>query len=211
MAEASASPDSRPQGLDIAAERIARVYAQAVIEAADKQDCRAAVVEEFGALAGEVLPKVPQLLAMFASPRVPLEEKDAIIDRITAGRMQPTTAHALHVLARHGRLGIVAEVAAALRRLADELEGKRQATVTTAVPVPESERPQFLAEVEAATGEKLAATFLVNPDLIGGLIVTIGDTIYDQSIATGLSRLGGNLQRRTIHEIQHGRDRLTSA
>ncbi|MCS5617810.1 MAG: F0F1 ATP synthase subunit delta, partial [Pirellulales bacterium] len=148
MAEASASPDSRPHGLDIAAERIARVYAQAVIEAADKQGCRAAVVEEFEALAGEVLPKVPQLLAMFASPRVPLEEKDAIIDRITAGRMQPTTAHALHVLARHGRLGIVAEVAAALRRLSNELEGRRQATVTTAVPVPESEREQLVAEVE---------------------------------------------------------------
>jgi F-type H+-transporting ATPase subunit delta len=211
MAEAPASPDSRPHGLDIAAERIARVYAQAVIEAADKRGCRAAVVEEFQALAEEILPKVPQVLVMFASPRVPLEQKDAMIDRIAAGRMQPTTAHALHVLARHGRLGIVAEVAAALRRLADELEGRRQATVTTAVPVPESEQPQLVAEVEAATGEKLATTFIVNPDLIGGLIVTIGDTIYDQSIATGLSRLGGNLQRRTIHEIQHGRDRLASA
>jgi F0F1-type ATP synthase delta subunit len=68
-----------------------------------------------------------------------------------------------------------------------------------------------VAEVEQAVGGSLAPSFVVDPGLIGGLVVRVGDTVYDQSIATGLVRLGGNLHRRTIHEIQHGRDRLTSA
>lgn len=182
-----------------------------MLEAADQRGCRGEVLAELESLADDILPAMPRLAEIFASPRVPLEQKDALIDRIAAGRMQPTTAHALHVLARHGRLGIVAEVAAAVRRLCDELDGRQQATITTAVPVPEGEREQLLADVEAATGVRLAPSFIVDPGLIGGLIVQIGDTVFDQSIATGLSRLGGNLQRRTIHEIQHGRNRLASA
>lgn len=208
---AAAASSEQPHALDTGAERIARVYAQAIIEAADGRNCRDAVIEELESLVRDVLPKVPRAREVFDSPRVAVEQKDALIDRIAAGRMQPTTVHALHVLARHGRLGIVAEVAAAARRLAEELAGRRQATFTTAVPLVEEQRRQLVAEIEQAVGATLAPTFTVDPGLIGGLVVRIGDTVYDQSIATGLARLGGNLHRRTIHEIQHGRDRLASA
>jgi F-type H+-transporting ATPase subunit delta len=115
------------------------------------------------------------------------------------------------VLARHGRLGIVSEVAAAARTLDDEQAGRRRATFTTAVPLTDDDRGRIVAEVAEAVGSTLAPSFVVNPDIIGGLVVRIGDTVYDQSIASGLSRLAGNLHRRTIHEIQYGRDRLTSA
>ena len=208
---AAAASSEQPHALDTGAERIARVYAQAIIEAADGRNCRDAVIEELESLVRDVLPKVPRAREVFDSPRVAVEQKDALIDRIAAGRMQPTTVHALHVLARHGRLGIVAEVAAAARRLAEELAGRRQATFTTAVPLADEQRRQLVAEIEQAVGATLAPTFTVDPGLIGGLVVRIGDTVYDQSIATGLARLGGNLHRRTIHEIQHGRDRLASA
>jgi F-type H+-transporting ATPase subunit delta len=207
---AAASP-SEPQALDPSAERIARVYAQAIIEAADGQRCRGEVIEELESFVRDVLPQVPRARGVFDSPRVSVAEKDALIDRIALGRMLPTTVHALHVLARHGRLGIVAEVAAAARRLAEEMEGRQQATITTAVSLADDEQRRIVADVEQAVGVTLAPSFAVDPDLIGGLVVRIGDTVYDQSIATGLSRLGGNLHRRTIHEIQHGRDRLASA
>jgi F0F1-type ATP synthase delta subunit len=46
-------------------------------------------------------------------------------------------------------------------------------------------------------------TFVVDPAIVGGLVVRVGDTIYDQSVATGLARLGGRLQARTIHAIQN--------
>lgn len=211
MADMTASHTSSASELDPSAEKVARVYAQAILEAADRKGCRDDVLDELHTLATEVLPKVPQARRVFDSPRVPLEQKDALIDRITAGRMQPTTAHALHVLARHGRLGIVAEVADAARRLADELAGRREAVLTTAVSLPEEQQRQLVADVERQLGVSLAATFAVDPALIGGLVVRVGDTVYDQSIASGLASLGGKLHRRTINEIQHGRDRLTSA
>ena len=197
--------------LDPAAERIARVYAQAILEAADAAGCRGQVIDEVAAFVGDVLPKVAGALAVLASPQVAAEQKESLIRRVAGGRLLPTTVHAMCVLARHDRLEILAEVASAVRKLDDEAAGRRQATFTTAVPLGDDERRRILAEVEEAVGVKLAPVFTVKADLIGGLVVRIGDTVYDQSIASGLSRLGGNLHRRTIHEIQYRRDRLTSA
>lgn len=196
---------------DPSVERIARVYAQAIIEAADRKGCRDEVLDELGSFVRDVLPKVPRAHDILASPKVSAEEKGALIDRITAGRMLPTTVHTLHVLARHGRLGLVADVARATRRLADEMAGRKPATFTTAMPLDGDARSRIVGDVERALSLVLAPTFTVDPDIIGGLVVRIGDTVYDQSIATGLARLGENLHRRTIHEIQHRRDRLASA
>lgn len=190
--------------VDIAADRVAKVYAQAIVEAADAAGCRREVLTELAALARDVLPTVPEAAAVFSSPKVSAEEKGRIIDRIAGGRMQATTTNALHVLARHGRLGMLAAVVAAAERLADERDGKRQATFTTAVPLDAAEQARIVAETEKALTAALVPSFVVDPAIIGGLVVRVGDTIYDQSVATGLARIGGRLNQRNIHAIQTG-------
>ena len=196
---------------DVGVERLSKVYAHAIIEAADRKQCRREVLEELRAIVCEVLPKVPKAAIVFDSPRVTPEEKSAVINRICAGRVLPTTLHTLHVLARHGRLGILSQVVAAAERHANELEGRHQATFTTAVPLDASEQSQIVAAVEKAVGTNVNPTFIVNSELIGGLIVRIADTVYDHSVATSLVRLRGRLKQRSIHEIQYGRDRLGTA
>jgi F-type H+-transporting ATPase subunit delta len=203
--------DTPGRHVDIGADRLAKVYAQAIVEAADKHGCRREVIEELAAIARDVLPKVPKAAAVFASPKVAVEQKEALVDRMAAGRLRPTTVHSLKVLARHDRLGVLADVVAAAERLADALEGRKQATFTTATPIDAADQARLVAEVEKAVGASVSATFTVDPALIGGLIVRVEDTIYDQSVATSLSRLGRRLKQRSIHEIQYGRDRLGTA
>jgi F-type H+-transporting ATPase subunit delta len=190
--------------VDIAADRVAKVYAQAIVEAADAAGCRREVLAELGTLAREVLPQVPDAVAVFASPKVTTEEKGRIIDKLAGGRMQATTTNALHVLAHHGRLGMLAAVVAAAERLADERDGKRQATFTTAMPLDAAEQARIVAETEQSLAATLVPAFVVDPAIIGGLVVRVGDTIYDQSVATGLARIGGRLHQRNIHAIQTG-------
>jgi F-type H+-transporting ATPase subunit delta len=190
--------------VDIAADRVAKVYAQAIVEAADAAGCRREVLAELGSLAREVLPQVPEAVAVFASPKVTTEEKGRIIDKLAGGRMQATTTNALHVLAHHGRLGMLAAVVAAAERLADERDGKRQATFTTAMPLDAAEQARIVAETEQSLAATLVPAFVVDPAIIGGLVVRVGDTIYDQSVATGLARIGGRLHQRNIHAIQTG-------
>jgi len=190
--------------VDIAADRVAKIYAQAIVEAAEAAGCRRDVLEELGLLAREVLPKVPEAVAVFSSPTISAEEKDRIIDRLAGSRMKPTTVNALHVLARHGRLGMLGVVVDAAERLADERDGKQQATFTTAVPLDAAEQSRIVGETEKALAASLKPRFVVDPTIIGGLVVRVGDTIYDQSVATGLTRISGRLNQRTIHAIQNG-------
>lgn len=204
-------PDEALSRLDPSAERVARVYAQAIVEAAEAAGCRDDVLAELGHLAREILPRVPGATDVLASPRLPVEQKEALIDRIARERLHPTTARSLKVLARHGRLGILREVADAAGQLVDESRGRHRATLTTATPLDDQARSALVESVERALGISLAPSFAVDGGIIGGLVVRVGDTVYDQSIASALTRLGENLQRRTIHEIQHRRDRLASA
>ena len=198
------TPNTDTKHVDIASDRVAKIYAQAVVEAADAAGCRREVLAELGTLARGVLPQVPEAAAVFASPKIPAEEKARIIDRLTAGRMTATTVNALHVLARHGRLGLLAAVVEAAERLADERDGRKQATFTTAVPLDSAEQARIVAETEKALSASLTPAFVVDPTIIGGLVVRVGDTIYDQSVATGLARIGGRIQQRNIHAIQNG-------
>lgn len=191
-------------GVDIGSEHVAKVYARAIVEAADVAGCRREVIDELTTLARHVLPRVPQALTVFASPKVSIEEKQAIIDRLAVGRLRPTTTHALHVLARHGRLGLLQAVATAAARLADELDGIHEAVFTTAVPIESAGREEVAATVQRALGISLRPSFVVDPSIVGGLIVRVGDTIYDQSVATSLARLGDRLRHRNISALQTG-------
>ena len=203
------SPKSTPS--DITAVQVAGVYAEAIVEAADRNDCRDEVVSELTRLVDEVVPQVPNLVAVLHSPRVSATDKAAVIRRSLAERVTPTTLNTLLVLADHGRLGILPEVVWELRREIDRRAGRREAVVTTASPVEPDDQPVLLESIERSLGLSLAARFTVNPDLLGGLVVRVEDTVYDQSVATGLVRLAERLKQRSIHEIQHRRDRLGSA
>jgi len=203
--------DATKMPTDTGAIRLAKVYAQAILEAADRKQCRPDVLAELGSIVRDVLRKVPSARAVFASPRVTPEEKAAMIDKICGGKVLPTTLHALHVLARHGRLGMLPEVVSAAELLADELDGRHQATFTTAVPLEKQEQDRIVSEVGKALNATLAPTFIVNPAVLGGLVVRIEDTVYDHSVATSLARLGDRLKQRSINEIQYRRDRLGTA
>lgn len=197
--------------VDIGAVRLARVYAQAIIEAADAKGARREVLAELHSVVSDVLPKVPRATDVFASPRVPQADKERLLERLFAGKVTPTTLHSLQVLARHGRLGLLPDVVAAAVELADRLEGRRRATFTTATALEASEQGSIVQSFEKSLGAPLAATFHVDPKVIGGLVARIDDTVYDHSVATSLVRLGDKLKQRSIHEIQYRRDRLGTA
>ena len=190
--------------LNIAVERVAKVYAQANVEAADQNGCRREVLDELVGIVDRVLGQVPQARAVLASPKITAEEKSTLIDRIAKGRVLPTTLHSLHVLARHERLDILPEVVAAAKRHSDTLDGRRQAVFTTATPLDAAEQERIVAEVSKSLAVTLSPTFVVDPAVLGGLVVRVDDTVYDQSVATSLVRLGDRLKQRSIRAIQNG-------
>ena len=173
MSSSASSDRTDRSATDVGVQRLARVYAQALLDSAEKAGCRAEVLGELGSLASDVLPKVPSATALLGSPRVPVEEKEALIEKICAGRVHPTTLHTLHVLARHDRLGILADIVAAAGRMADERDGLRRAEFITAVPIDPAEREHWPLGVAVRIGPQATANHQTVADPFAILVVDV--------------------------------------
>jgi F-type H+-transporting ATPase subunit delta len=104
----------------------------------------------------------------------------------------------LKVVARHDRLGAVRAILQSARKLYNELKGRVEVRVETAGPLSNPLRDQIVARLTQMLGREVVLTTEVNNDLIGGLVVRIGDTVYDGSLAARLK----NMQEVTVEHTK---------
>jgi F-type H+-transporting ATPase subunit delta len=99
----------------------------------------------------------------------------------------------LVLLLENDRIALVPQIALAFGDLVDRREGIAKARITTAVPLKEPEQRELVTRLERESGRKLRATFAVDPTLIGGAKVQIGDHLIDSSVRAKLVALGRQL------------------
>jgi F-type H+-transporting ATPase subunit delta len=193
---------------DVTVEHIAAVYAEALLDAAEKAGQSREVIEEFDSLAADVLDAFPKLEAILASGLVAYEEKSGLIDRVFAARGSRLMVDFLKVVARHGRCDCLRAIHRQLHALDDRRRGRVPVTVITATAIDDSQ----IERIAAALGEKLGGEPVVacrtDPGLIGGVVVRVGDTVYDGSVANQLENIRKQMIDRSVHEIQSRRDRF---
>ena len=194
---------------DVGVEPIARVYAQALLGAAEKAGRSEQVLEEFDRLMGDVLARFPKLEAVLRSGLVSVEEKAGILDRVFGGRISPLLLNFLKVVAGRGRLDCLAAIHHQARRLQQQRRGLVRVDVTTAAPLG-SELADRIAESlrTVVSGEPLVEQ-RTEPKLIGGVVVRVGDTVYDGSLANQLQKIRQQMIDSSEHEIQSRRDRFS--
>jgi F-type H+-transporting ATPase subunit delta len=184
MADASKSTTIDPRRQQIGA-----VYAKALLGAAEKAGQTDAVAEELQSLVTDVLDKLPQLQAALASPRIGHEEKVTLIDRAFAGRMSDVLLNFLKVLSRHGRLDCLGAIAEAAQKQLNELKGRVEVWVTTAAPLSNPLREQIVTRLSALLGQEVVLKTKLDPEMLGGLVVRIGDTVFDGSVSARLVQM----------------------
>src|SRR5262245_15762901 len=96
---------------------ISRSYAEALLAAARDEGDVGAVLDELDELVADVIQGQPQLAALLAAPWIPAAEKDRIVTAAFEGRALPLVVRFLRVLNRHGRLGLIAPIAAQARAI----------------------------------------------------------------------------------------------
>ena len=132
----------------------------------------------------------PELRTFFVNPAVPAIQKVAILDKLNAKLgMQKQLRNLIAVLINNDRIGHVAEVAAAYRRILQEQLGIRPAEIVTARELSKDERDSLTAEVAKLAGGKIDASFTLDQSILGGTVVRIGSTVYDGSVRGRLERL----------------------
>jgi len=187
--------------LDTGAEQLGKIYAQALIGSADSAGVADEVVDQLGRFVDDYLAKSPQLASAFASPRIDEFEKGRVIDRLLVGEFHPVLINFLKIMARRGRLGYVAAVRVAADSLRDELLGRIVAEVRTAVPLDESLRQTVLGRIAQATSKEVRLVEVVDDRLVGGMVIRIGDTIFDGSVANQINKLSRKVRSGFSREL----------
>jgi F-type H+-transporting ATPase subunit delta len=129
------------------------------------------------------------LQLVLSSPVLKSELKKVAIKEVFSSKVSSLTIGLIDLLVENKRLSILTDVAKKYTVIFDELKGIEVAKVTTAVPLTDVLNTQVLAKVKEITGKEATIENIVNPDIIGGFILRIGDVQYDASISNKLQVL----------------------
>jgi F-type H+-transporting ATPase subunit delta len=195
---------------DVSAWRIARVYAEALLRAAEKHSQAEAVGEELDSLIKDVFRASPELEQLLHNRAISRDRKAPLIEKAFAGRASEAFLNFLLVLNHHERLELLRPIAAAYRELLDQKANRVRVLVETAVPLPDDQRDALQQRLRATMRREPVLETAVNPDLLGGLVVQVGDFRFDASVRSRLQTLRNQLIERSSYEIQTRRDRFSS-
>ncbi|HKW56788.1 MAG TPA: ATP synthase F1 subunit delta [Candidatus Acidoferrum sp.] len=135
-----------------------------------------------------------ELRNALASPAVPAEGKRGVIEKITAwtgaGKI---IRNFLYVIADHHRTSLLPEIIAAFEGVVRQRQGVAEAEISSAVELSSAQRKRLTQTLERVTGKKIEAKFSLDPGLLGGAVVRVGDTIYDGSVRNSLSEMRARL------------------
>ncbi len=208
MSEQVANSESAGK-LDPAQQRLGAIYADALLAATEKAGQTEEVLAELDSFVHEILDDHPKFEAILNSGIVSSDEKKQIIERAVGGKVSALLSNFLKVLAAHARLNAIRVIQRVAHDRLNTLRGRVRVDVTTATPLDESLTNQLKERLRGMLKREPVLTSHIDPEVIGGLIVRVGDTVYDGSVATELDRLGGQIVHRSVHEIQSRRDRFS--
>ena len=202
------SASQSAQEVNIDKQRLGAVYAKALLAAMEAQGRSEEVVGELDALIDEALQAVPDLELTLASPRISVDDKSNLLDRVFGGRFTDSTLTFLKVLARHGRLDCLRQIRRAAQNELNELRQRVAVSVTTAATIQDELRQRIQSHLQAKLGREVVLDCRVDPTIIGGLIVRVGDTVYDSSIANQLARMKEETLNKTALQLRESIDRF---
>jgi F-type H+-transporting ATPase subunit delta len=164
-------------------------YAVALFELASENGTVTAVENDLGTL-DEALRESPELRSVTTNPELSRGQQGAAIAGVAShlGLSQLTT-NFLGVLAENRRLSALRSMISAFKSIAAAQRGEISATVTSAHPLSDEQLGRLKEKLTARQGRTVMLSSEVDPDLLGGLVVTIGSQRIDASIRTRLNSL----------------------
>jgi len=168
---------------------VAYRYARSLMELAQEKGMLAGVDEDMR-LVGDTCAANRELVVLLNSPVVKADKKDKILGQVFAGKIGQLSTTFMGILVRKGRERLLPDVAAAFDQLYKTSKNIVVAHVTSAVPLDAATRQQALALAgKQHPGKSIDLIEKVDPALIGGLSIRIGDGLYDGSVSRHLADL----------------------
>ncbi len=115
----------------------------------------------------------------------------------------------LRVLARHDRLDLLPLILRESRLKHELASGKRRVQVRSARELTEEMKQRIRKQLAETLNFDPILETRVDPSLLGGVVIRIGDTVYDSTLRSRMKQLRERMRQRSLHEIQSGRDRFS--
>jgi F-type H+-transporting ATPase subunit delta len=165
---------------------LARPYAEALFDVAGRGDVTS-VSQQIDALA--TVADNEQLRQFAASPKVSAEQVFELIASVVSTPLSAPMKNFLSTVIDNGRLTVLPEIAAQFHTLANASVGVSDATVFSAFPIEAAQLPDVVATLEKHFARKLSVTVQLEPELIGGIRVVVGDEVMDTSVKARLEQM----------------------
>lgn len=180
-------------------ERVARRYARALFGAAASAGVLQKVSEDLAELDRATVDNA-ELRAFLYSPLHARGNKSAALEKLFAGH-HPLTLRLLALMVEKRREEHLGLVHLEYDRLFRESQGMIEAVVQSARPLPPEQRTALIAQIERQTSRRVTATEEVDPSLVGGVLVRIGESVMDGTVSGDLRRLRDRFIRELAREL----------
>ena len=167
---------------------IAKNYAEALLDLAQKDGDLAKwgrLIDQFA----EAMSSDAKLAGFLASPRIAASEKNRVIGQALEGQVPATFIRFIQALIRNRRQLLIPQVATQFHALVDIVENRVHAAVTVAKTASPADQKSIAERLSKVVGKTVVPHFYVNPAVLGGLVVRVGDTVLDGSVRRRLARL----------------------
>ena len=176
---------------------VARRYAKALFAVAQKGGAKD--LDAYGKdLAGlvNVLDAAPEALGFFKNPTFNVDEKKAVLDDLL-GKLSvgPTVKNFCDLLADKGRLPVLPAIAEVYKKMLEDAQGVVAGSLVTAVELPEARKNQIKDALAKKAGKTLDLDFAVDADILGGVVLKVGDKVLDASLRAQLQILKEQIKR----------------
>jgi F-type H+-transporting ATPase subunit delta len=172
----------------MSASRIAARYAEALFDLARERDAVAAIRGELDALV-EAAERSPELARLLERPDLPAEQKLTALRAVLGDELSQVVMALLAALVNHSRGEAVDEVAAAYGELADESAGVLRAEAMTVLPLSQDQQERMVAALRRVTGKQIRLEARVDPRVLAGVRLRVGNELMDGSAAGRLASL----------------------
>ncbi|HSD65031.1 MAG TPA: ATP synthase F1 subunit delta [Ignavibacteriaceae bacterium] len=138
---------------------------------------------------GDTLEKCPELKRALENPVIKPETKSSILDEIFKSRINPETMHFIRFLVKKGRENLLGEIVSKFLGLRDKNMNIVNVDVQSAYEMTEDQKEKLKTRIEKVLNKKARFRIKINPEVVGGFIAKVNDTVYDASVKHQLETL----------------------
>jgi F-type H+-transporting ATPase subunit delta len=172
---------------------VARPYAEATFRAALDKNALEAVADSLALAAAAA--RDEQMHSILLNPKVNAQQKKDLFDAAAGGRLDEITKRLVSILVDNHREVLIGSIAEQFEELKHDHDRVLRAKITSAQPLSDQQRDEIVAALEKRYGKKVETAVDVDPQLLGGARVQIGDQVINASVRDALAQMAAALTR----------------